>query len=847
MKEISYIWSKLNSIRVRLVAVLLALTVISAGTFAYLGLDTIQKSGKNAAETSSATLREQAQTYLLQIIQANAEKNDLILQRIQRDAAILAQYAASILSNPASFAGGDYWSAEENLMTGAEGQRFNGTSEVTSVFVPNLVDVDEQLLTQLEATSYLDFLFPSTFSADSNSVAVFLGTEREIVRYFPNVNLGAVLPPDFQVTQRPWYLSAAHGQNPAQQTVWSEVYEDATGLGLLVTAAAPVYAINGEFMGVIGIDVTLANLRDSIENTTFATDGYFFLVDRDGRAIALPDQGYQDFLGRPAEPEEVGTWLTVASEEILTHILDPMRQGETGFTSLNLGGRELFITFAPLSSTGWGIGGVIEAEKVLAAVNDVRTEIANSTDVLLLKRALPWGTVILVLVTLIGLGISGRLARPIQRLAASAQEIGHGRLDTAVPGGGGAELEMLAQALRDMSKQLQELIGGLEHRVSERTQALARRATQLETAARVAQAAAAVTDPQALLHQVVNLISEHFEFYHAGIFLLDDAGEYAVLRAASSPGGQRMLERHHRLRRGQEGIVGYVTETGTPRIALDVGQDAVFFNNPDLPETRSEMALPLRVRGRIIGALDVQSTAEAAFTPEDIEVLQTLADQVALALSSAQYRQESEQRMAELQRAYGVYSRETLAEAIRAGQQLGFRYSAGDTVADQTIWYPEMDQAMQTGEIVQAVITRDENSTHADGSQRQAVLAVPIKIHGETIGVVNFRKPAGVVQWFADELDLIQTIIEQMGLTLETAQLYQDTQRRAAQEQMIGEIAARMRETLDIETVLKTATQEVRENLGLPQVTIWLASPNATSTNGDGHRPARPSNARAEV
>ncbi|HDQ71379.1 MAG TPA: GAF domain-containing protein, partial [Chloroflexi bacterium] len=162
-----------------------------------------------------------------------------------------------------------------------------------------------------------------------------------------------------------------------------------------------------------------------------------------------------------------------------------------------------------------------------------------------------------------------------------------------------------------------------------------RRATQLAAAAEVARDATSILDVDALLNQTVHLISEQFEFYHAGVFLVDDNQEYAVLHAASSEGGQKMLAKGHKLPVGKVGIVGNVAATGEPHIALDVGEDAVHFANPDLPETHSEMGLPLKVRNQVIGVLDVQSIQEAAFSEEDVAVLQTLADQLAAAIVNA--------------------------------------------------------------------------------------------------------------------------------------------------------------------------------------------------------------------
>jgi GAF domain-containing protein/HAMP domain-containing protein len=821
--------SRAQSIQFRLLALLLALTLISVGTFAYLGVDAIQRAGRNSEETSSVTLRAQAREYLVQLTKASAEKHDLILQQVQHDAEILAQYAASVLDDTDAFAANEYRQNIDHMIIGPDGQYYNGPEDICSVFVPNFKERDDELLSVLAASAYLDFALRAAFDKDPNSVAVYLGTENEITRYYPNIELGEILPSDFKVTGRPWYVGAAPGQNPQRETFWSEVYEDATGKGLLVTAASPVYAGDTEFQGVIGIDVTLGGLRANIENTTPAGGGYLFLVDGEGRAIALPEKGYQDLIGRspPTGSDEFVTPMSTAYTPFVTSILQPMLNGLTGFASLNLGGREFFVAYAPLESTGWSLGSVVQAEQLLVVIADMRAEIERSTNDLIVRRVVPAGAAILAVVLVVGLLLSRRLANPIQKLAAVAHQFGSGELDTVIPvavGGlqGSAEINILAQALSDMREQIRELIGSLEQRVTERTQALENRARQLEAAAEVAHSATAMLDPQSLISRVVTLISERFGFYHAGIFLLDDAKEFAVLRAASSEGGQRMLAREHRLRVGQKGIVGYVTGMGNPRIALDVGEDAIFFENPDLPATRSEMALPLRARGEIIGALDVQSTEEAAFSEEDVAVLQTLADQVALAISNAQYYRAAQERLAELQRAYGEYSRRAWVEAEQAGETLGFRYTRQGTVPDPAVWNQEMARVLETGQPVYGLELATDQREPGSADGRPSALAIPITVHGQAIGVLYIRKAADNPQWRAEEVELIQSVVEQLGLTLESARLYQDAQRRAIHEQLISEITTRMHETLDVDTLLQTAVQEIGTALELHDVTIEL-------------------------
>jgi len=182
----------------------------------------------------------------------------------------------------------------------------------------------------------------------------------------------------------------------------------------------------------------------------------------------------------------------------------------------------------------------------------------------------------------------------------------------------------------------QEQIRGALQRV------INRYALQLTTAGEVSRAASSILDPAKLLPEVVNLVRDRFDFYYVGLFLLDEGGEYAVLRAGTGEAGRQMLEMGHKLEVGGTSMVGWCVAQGKARIALDVGKEAVRFDNPLLPETRSEMALPLISRGRVIGAMTIQSARSAAFSDEDIAALQTMADQVANAIENARLFEETQ-------------------------------------------------------------------------------------------------------------------------------------------------------------------------------------------------------------
>ncbi|MFB0537077.1 MAG: GAF domain-containing protein [Anaerolineae bacterium] len=810
-----------RSIRTRLLVLLLGLTTISVLAVAYLGVHSIQRMGQRAQQTSGEALRAQAEEYLRQMTVGEAQRNDLILRRTQLDAENMAQYAAGIFEKPDVFARGTYWQAEDHMFMGPDRQYINGEDDVCSVFVPNFADTSDELLTDLELGAYLDFIFPPTYESDPNTVAIYLGTKQETTRYYPNINLGTILPPDFQVTQRPWYTSSTLENNPERKAVWAGVYEDATGKGLMVTAAAPIYTVQDEFVGVIGIDVTLKDISANVEAARLLGGGYSFLVDDTGHAIVLPEQGYQDILGRPPEPGELGTDLSEVRTEFAP-VLDKMMAGSTGFDTLERGGKELFVAYAPLESTGWSLASVAEAEKVLQAVAALQEELETSTTSLLLTRILPVGGGILAVMAVIGLLLTNRLADPIQKLAAAAQQIGAGQWEAPLPRTGNDEIGVLSQAFATMTVQLRQLMEGLEQRVAERTRELERRAVQLTTAAEVSRAATSVLDPDELVQQVVSLVRGRFDLYYVGLFLTDESGQSAVLRAATGEAGRQMLEREHRLEVGGVSMVGWCTANAQARLALDVGEEAVRFENPLLPETRSEMALPLISRGRVIGALDVQSTEPEAFSQEDIAVLQTMADQVAVAIDNAQLFAEAQASLQEMEELQRLYLREQWAEYVPTRAAPSYERTRPGVTPLGDVVLPEVEQAMARREIVVQSDAGDETG--------QAALVAPISLRGEILGALGLHEAEGGRRWTDDEIALIEAVADQMALAIENARLFEQTQSRAARERLIREITGRIRGAVDVESILKTTVQEVGRALGASRGLVRLGTETELAT-----------------
>lgn len=422
---------------------------------------------------------------------------------------------------------------------------------------------------------------------------------------------------------------------------------------------------------------------------------------------------------------------------------------------------------------------------------------------------------LLVLALLLASLVQRSITRPIAELRSGAEAFRLGQLDSTIPVVGTDELSLLARAFNQMTAQLRGLIGTLEQRVAQRTQELERRSVYLQAAAEVSHAATSMLDMDQLIQDTVELIRERFDLYHVGLFLLGEAGEWAVLRAGTGEAGRAMLAREHRIRVG-EGMIGWSIANARSRIALDIGKDAVRPASAELPNTRSEAVLPLRSRGQVLGALTVQSEQPNAFDEASIVVLQTMADQVAVALDNARLFAEGQETLTTMRRAYGEVSRQAWMQIIRARSEMGYLCNAKGVHQVTTQWRPEMLQASQEDRIVQA-----EGTT----------VFIPIKIHGHVIGAVRLCKPDDGGEWTADEISLMETLADQLSLALDSARLHQDTQRRAARERLLGEATARMRETLDVDAVLQAAVREMRQALGLHDVTIQLSQ-----AGGDGQR-----------
>jgi GAF domain-containing protein/HAMP domain-containing protein len=426
--------------------------------------------------------------------------------------------------------------------------------------------------------------------------------------------------------------------------------------------------------------------------------------------------------------------------------------------------------------------------------------------------------IVAILITI----IANSFSRPILQLTDAAEKVSTGDLSVQASVTSRDEIGMLSNSFNSMTRQLKNFIDTLENRVRERTQQLAEqnetlqfRSRQLQTVADVAREMVSSRDLESLLTTVTTLISERFGFYHVGIFLNDQQGDYSILRAANSAGGRKMLSRQHKLQVGQVGIVGYVTGAGEPRIATDVGQDAVFFNNPDLPDTKSEMALPLKVGNKVIGALDVQSIESNAFSNEDIELFSTLADQTAIAINNNQLFTDTTKALEESERVHKQYLNQEWTKQSTEFSSKNYKFTSNGLVSFSGD-LPEIKVVLESAR----PIFRSQKNLDGDGSYT-STLAVPILLRGESIGVIHLQETGPQpYTWSQSDLQTVQTVADQVSQTLENARLFEQTIRRADRERKVLDITSKIRSTNDPQEMLQITLEELKKNLGATKAQI---------------------------
>jgi PAS domain S-box-containing protein len=347
-------------------------------------------------------------------------------------------------------------------------------------------------------------------------------------------------------------------------------------------------------------------------------------------------------------------------------------------------------------------------------------------------------------------------------------------------------------------------------------EALQRWVAQLRVIPEIASDIATSRDLDELLDRSIRLIQGRLALSCAGIFLSDEQGKSLVLKASAGEPGSLILRRGHQLRVSEAGLVGAVIKSGRFQ-HLSGGDQINRLTDVSPSQPHTQIAFPLRVGQRITGALDVHSAQDTAFDEASIAVLQAVADQLAVAVENARLIQEMQRTLREADKAYGRYTWETWRRSARSSQRAqGYRFRQRHVEPSEDL-PPETVEAWQQG---RCVVTTVQPGAEVNRNGAMGALAVPIALRGQVIGALNLRFEGEHVA--SETVALVQEVANRLALTLENVRLLEESQHRAARERMTREVTARMRETLDVESVLQTTIREVRERLGLAEAEVWI-------------------------
>ena len=358
--------------------------------------------------------------------------------------------------------------------------------------------------------------------------------------------------------------------------------------------------------------------------------------------------------------------------------------------------------------------------------------------------------------------------------------------------------------INSLNRSLREEKDTLTQKMDEQTSILERRVTQLKTAAEITKSISSIVDPQLLIRQVSDAVRERFALYYVGVFLIDPMKEFAVLQYGTGEAGRKMMANRHRLAVGGYSMIGWTTHTRKARIALDIGAEAVHFDNPLLPETRSELALPIATTANIYGAMTIQSEKQGAFDENDILVLQSIADNLAIALENNSSFEKTQKTLEEIRVLNKAFVQQAWGEALAVH---------GDLEAEF------------------------ENSQLESNAGSTRTVQVPLFLRDEVIGQIDLEVVGDTLD--AQQMEFLESISSQTSSALENARLIDESQRTASRQQKLNELSEQFSRALTIEDILKTAVQEFGHLPSVSEATISLLPPEETNLGKNNEKRGR--------
>jgi nitrate/nitrite-specific signal transduction histidine kinase len=624
-------------------------------------------------------------------------------------------------------------------------------------------------------------------------------------------------------------------------TMVTDVYYDPGIDGPIMYISTPIKSRAISAIGMLRLELNANFLQELIERSSG-------LVGEDSFAVLFDE--YFVHLAHGTHPETLFTTVMPLTDDLFADLKTEQRLPD-------LGPEDLFLTLPELETsliaaqrsvdpvTFFNASDVATGDRTDrgAAVKVLQTPwiitFFQPEDVFLRPLATLGDTSVFFLIlagiiaTVFAFILSQVIVRPIATLNNTASAIIEGDFSSRADIISQDEIGNLGNTFNMMAIQLQNLIENLEAQVSSRTEELQNQTAQLKATAEIARDATSEEEIKFLLERASHLLYDRFDFYHVGIYLVDGRGHYAILSSSQDPQGLELINNEHRYMINSESSVGRVCVTGLMQRSSTADQDSEIHPHPLLPDTQAQLSLPLQAGGKILGVIDIHSTDPNAFSEEEAGIFGTFSDQIAIAIQRTEFSQEIQDTLNELESAYGQFTQESWRRFIQGKRErfagYRFRQLSVEPLAEQPT---EVVQAWEAGEVI-SQRQPGEGTSH---------MAIPMKIRGEVIGVLDLEFETELVP--PDTQTLMTEIADRLSLVLENARLIQSAQQQVERQQLAAHLTNQISQSLDLDTVLRTATQEIGEALGIADVEVRLGSIDLgfqMSDNGDSIQDDTPS------
>lgn len=685
--------------------------------------------------------------------------------------------------------------AKEDLNTAAQveaanvnsflAQQLNGINVLSNAFTvhemvkahnENYAEMTDAEVSAMLAEAAQDWTPGSAVNPDSIQETLALQAINILFENFPGqrnviitdqngaVVIGTESIENFLQTDTTWWQAAWNG---GTGNIHLGVSPEGSSANPTLTLAVPII-VDDAFLGVIHSELGLNVLEQQIDAFDADSSQRGVLVNAEGDIIVpIAAAATGDALSDLPSAGDVATIKDERNEDSVAAV------AQLSTTESDL-----------MQQLGWSMVVLEPESEVFASVNTAFNAALLAT-----------GAVLLVILG-VALYFSQRVTQPLRALSTAAEKVVRERdYGTRVNTSNYREYDQLSQSFNTMFEEVQGLATRLETRDTSRTK-------DLEATVEVGRLATSETDPEALLPRVVNTIGERFGLYYTQVYLIDEAQRYAILRAGTGQVGSQLLKQNHRIDLDQTSIVGRAVQSRRPVLVTDTEKSTIHSPNALLPDTRSELAVPLVVGDTLLGVLDMQAAQPETFNNDNLPVFEAMATQIAGVLRSNVAFEEARAAITRADELNQRLVRENwegyLGRAARGGR-VGYRYNLESPVA------------------------LDQNTPIDDGLDEKdtSKAMVPIRLGSEQIGNILVSE-TGDKQWNEDELRLIEDVAARVAQSIEQLRAFEETETRARELAIVAEVGTQATSTLDASELLVSVADITKESFGLYHAHIYL-------------------------